>query len=83
MPGFQNIPYNDLGALERALQENPNIVAFMVEPIQVGAKQALKCLQVTNIMGSQVSRLWGKVHVDLGNPNQVSNETGKAPKAQI
>ena len=36
MPGFQNIPYNDLGALENALQENPNIVAFMVEPIQVG-----------------------------------------------
>ena len=36
MPGFQNIPYNDLGALEKALQENPNIVAFMVEPIQVG-----------------------------------------------
>ncbi len=36
MPGFQNIPYNDLGALEKALQENSNIVAFMVEPIQVG-----------------------------------------------
>ena len=28
------IPYNDLGALERALQADPNIAAFMVEPIQ-------------------------------------------------
>lgn len=35
MPGFENIPYNDVPALERALQNNPNIVAFMVEPIQV------------------------------------------------
>jgi hypothetical protein len=35
MPGFQIIPYNDLPALEGALQADPNIVAFMVEPIQV------------------------------------------------
>ena len=34
MPGFRNIPYNDLGALEKALEADPNIVAFMVEPIQ-------------------------------------------------
>lgn len=34
MPGFENIPYNDVPALERALENNPNIVAFMVEPIQ-------------------------------------------------
>ena len=33
MPGFDLIPYNDLGALEKALQ-NPNVAAFMVEPIQ-------------------------------------------------
>ncbi|XP_073210226.1 ornithine aminotransferase, mitochondrial isoform X2 [Lepidochelys kempii] len=33
MPGFEVIPYNDLPALERALQD-PNIAAFMVEPIQ-------------------------------------------------
>jgi len=32
--GFHVIPYNDLGALETALASNPNIVAFMVEPIQ-------------------------------------------------
>lgn len=34
MPGFELIPYNDLGALEAALKADPNIVAFMVEPIQ-------------------------------------------------
>uniref|UniRef100_A0A8B9QIM0 Ornithine aminotransferase n=1 Tax=Apteryx owenii TaxID=8824 RepID=A0A8B9QIM0_APTOW len=33
MPGFEVIPYNDLPALERALQD-PNVAAFMVEPIQ-------------------------------------------------
>lgn len=32
-PGFPTIPYNDLDALERAL-ENPNVAGFMVEPIQ-------------------------------------------------
>ncbi len=35
MPGFDLIPYNDLGALEAKLAEDPHIVAFMVEPIQV------------------------------------------------
>lgn len=33
VPGFHNIPYNDLEALERELQD-PNVAAFMVEPIQ-------------------------------------------------
>nr|XP_033788654.1 ornithine aminotransferase, mitochondrial-like [Geotrypetes seraphini] len=33
MPGFEIIPFNDLPALERALQD-PNVAAFMVEPIQ-------------------------------------------------
>ena len=33
MPGYDLIPYNDLNALERELQ-NPNVCAFMVEPIQ-------------------------------------------------
>ena len=33
MPGFQIIPYNDLLALEQALA-NPNVAAFLVEPIQ-------------------------------------------------
>ncbi|MBU6159213.1 MAG: ornithine--oxo-acid transaminase [Bacteroidetes bacterium] len=33
MPGYQIIPYNDLDALEVALQ-NPNVAAFMFEPIQ-------------------------------------------------
>lgn len=34
MPGYKVIPYNDLEALERALKENPNVCAFLVEPIQ-------------------------------------------------
>jgi ornithine--oxo-acid transaminase len=34
MPGFSLIPYNDLTALENALKANPNIAAFMFEPIQ-------------------------------------------------
>ena len=33
MPGFELIPYNDLNALETALQDN-NVAAFMFEPIQ-------------------------------------------------
>lgn len=33
MPGYQLIPYNDLAALEEALQD-PNVAGFMVEPIQ-------------------------------------------------
>lgn len=33
MPGFELVPYNDLPALEKALQD-PNVAAFMVEPIQ-------------------------------------------------
>lgn len=32
-PGFEKIPYNDLGALEKALQD-PNVAGFLVEPIQ-------------------------------------------------
>lgn len=33
LPGFLKIPFNDIPALEKALEE-PNIAAFMVEPIQ-------------------------------------------------
>ncbi|HRW64030.1 MAG TPA: ornithine--oxo-acid transaminase [Bacteroidales bacterium] len=32
-PGFVKIPYNDLAALEKELQD-PNVAAFLVEPIQ-------------------------------------------------
>ncbi len=32
-PGFVKIPYNDLAALERELQD-PNVAGFLVEPIQ-------------------------------------------------
>ncbi len=33
VPGFEKIPYNNIAALEKAL-EDPNVAAFMVEPIQ-------------------------------------------------
>ena len=33
MPGYEIIPYNNLSALEKAL-EDPNVAGFMVEPIQ-------------------------------------------------
>ncbi|MEZ4850127.1 MAG: ornithine--oxo-acid transaminase [Bacteroidia bacterium] len=33
MPGYELIPYNNLEALEKAL-EDPNVAGFMVEPIQ-------------------------------------------------
>ena len=33
-PGFIIIPYNDANALEKVLDENPNIAGFLVEPIQ-------------------------------------------------
>jgi len=33
MPGFDIVPYNNIPALEKAF-EDPNVVAFMVEPIQ-------------------------------------------------
>lgn len=33
MPGFVSVPYNDLTALEKALQ-HPNVAGFMFEPIQ-------------------------------------------------
>ena len=35
-PGFINIPYNDIKALEKALQD-PNVGGFLVEPIQAEA----------------------------------------------
>lgn len=34
MPGFSIVPYNNLSALEDAFKANPNICAFMFEPIQ-------------------------------------------------
>ena len=33
MPGYEIIPYNDINSLEEALKD-PNVAAFMVEPIQ-------------------------------------------------
>lgn len=34
MPGFDTIPYNDVEALDEYLAKDPNVAAFMVEPIQ-------------------------------------------------
>ncbi|UEG52320.1 ornithine--oxo-acid transaminase [Mucilaginibacter daejeonensis] len=34
LPGFSIIPYNDVDALEQALKADPDICAFLVEPIQ-------------------------------------------------
>lgn len=33
-PGFASIPFNDLNALKHALESDPNIIGFLVEPIQ-------------------------------------------------
>jgi len=43
MPGFEIIPYNDLPALKAKLEADPNIVAFMVEPIQVRFSRLPPC----------------------------------------
>ena len=48
MPGFEIIPYNDLPALKAKLEADPNIVAFMVEPIQVNVHCTVgACVAVT------------------------------------
>lgn len=33
-PGFEHVPYNDLGALEAQIKKDDKIAAFLVEPIQ-------------------------------------------------
>lgn len=33
-PGFISIPYNDIKALKKVLEKHPNVVGFLVEPIQ-------------------------------------------------
>ena len=56
MPGFEIIPYNDLPALKAKLEGDPNIVAFMVEPIQASCWQQLhrrnsRLLTLTSTLG--------------------------------
>jgi len=34
VPGFDNVEYDDLDALEKALEADENVAAFMVEPVQ-------------------------------------------------
>ena len=50
MPGFEVIPYNDLKALEAKLEEDPNIVAMMVEPIQVLLDATIGCFIEVHLM---------------------------------
>ena len=45
MPGFELVPYNNLIALEKALQDS-NVAAFMVEPIQGEAGVVLPMMAI-------------------------------------
>lgn len=45
IPGFELIPFNDAAALEEKLANDPNIVAFMVEPIQVSMSSMFTYIQ--------------------------------------
>lgn len=74
MPGFENIPYNDLPALKAALEADPNIVAFMVEPIQVGETECLK--GETQHFPEDVPALKAKLEAD---PNIVASMGGAYP----
>ena len=59
-PGFLHVPYNDLESLESMLKNNPNIVGFLVEPIQGEAgvyvpdedylSEAKKLCQINNVL---------------------------------
>ena len=59
-PGFLHVPYNDLESLESMLKNNPNIVGFLVEPIQGEAgvyvpdedylSKAKKLCQINNVL---------------------------------
>ena len=59
MPGYHIIPYNDISALKAALQD-PNVAAFMVEPVQGEAgvivpdnnylEEAYKLCKKTNVL---------------------------------
>lgn len=60
-PGFSLIPYNDTVALETELKRDPNIAAFMVEPIQGEAGVIVPDAGYMN----KVSRLCAKYNVLL------------------
>ncbi len=83
MPGFDIIPYNDLPALEQKLESNPNIVAFMVEPIQVSNgpdKFSTPCAVCACVQCIPEQREWGpralsKCLVHSGRPD-VQHEDG-------
>ncbi|HDN26783.1 MAG TPA: aminotransferase class III-fold pyridoxal phosphate-dependent enzyme, partial [Thioploca sp.] len=37
VPGFIRVPYNDISAIEQVIQNNPEVVAILLEPIQGNA----------------------------------------------
>lgn len=64
MPGFEIIPYDDVGALQQKLEEDPNIVAFMVEPIQV--RNVRRCItSCAFACAVRGSRGWGRAQPAL------------------
>ena len=72
MPGFEIIPYNDLPALEAKLEGDPNIVAFMVEPIQVRGVQRYIMYPLyavmpalRTVMASMLTSTSGLMHAQL------------------
>ena len=53
MPGFEIIPYNDLKVLEAKLEADPDIVAMMVEPIQVCPPTTF-CFRIASVVSTLV-----------------------------
>ena len=46
--GFVRVPYNDINAIEEALESNKNIIAVLVEPIQGEGGVNIPCLLYTS-----------------------------------
>ena len=63
VPGFENIPYNNLDALKAKLEADPNIVAFMVEPIQVRIKHFRNMVDASFTTASAAMRILQRVTV--------------------
>lgn len=68
MPNFELVPYNDVEALEKALKD-PNVCAFMVEPIQGEAGVVVPddgYLKAVRRLCSQHNVLWIADEVQTG-----------------
>jgi len=55
MPGFEIIPYNDVGALQAAV-EDPDVCAFYMEPIQV--KSCCRVFAAAVVLTLHLGRSW-------------------------